>query len=159
MVRRDKGYRPPLLHWPGTGHWTRWPEGRNIATSHLVDTYRELYPDAARRLVDNWNLELQIGGAQDIDLYNGLGFWSSMVTGLCVQCNVLRTGQLECEYFDGFFCDRCRGLSLLALCLCVLAPLGCIGAVRWRRGDTMAPRSRPTWQARLARSKHPDFRA
>uniref|UniRef100_A0A6T0ZT14 PLOD1-3-like GT domain-containing protein n=1 Tax=Alexandrium monilatum TaxID=311494 RepID=A0A6T0ZT14_9DINO len=123
MVRRDTGYRPALVHWAGVGHWVSWPEGQDFPTSHLADMFRRLYPDVAKRLIDGWFLELEIGSTHDIKFYEGAGFWSVMELVLCVQCNVLGTTQRECEYFAGFLCRRCRLWSFLGLLFFLVVPL------------------------------------
>jgi len=143
LVRSDTGYRPPLVHFAGTGHWTQWPKERDGATSVLADIFGKLYPDVARRLLDPWRLELQIGTTHDIRIYKGEGFWSAMALVLCIQCNVLGSGQQECQYFSGLLCPRCVFWSLWALSCCALLPLSCVLLAQLRRARG-AKSSKPT---------------
>mmetsp|Transcript_21222 Transcript_21222/g.49390 ORF Transcript_21222/g.49390 Transcript_21222/m.49390 type:complete len:386 (-) Transcript_21222:106-1263(-) len=130
LVRSDVGFRPQIVHFAGTGHWTMWLEGRAAPTTGLLDVFQKLYPKVSQQLLDVWGITAELGTTHDIGIYNGPGFWGTMGLVLCIQCNLLGSKERECEFFAGAFSGRCmswtlRTVALVACCAgcCAIVPL------------------------------------
>eukprot|EP00933_Yihiella_yeosuensis_P006732 TRINITY_DN11149_c0_g1_i3.p1 TRINITY_DN11149_c0_g1~~TRINITY_DN11149_c0_g1_i3.p1 ORF type:complete len:299 (+),score=29.65 TRINITY_DN11149_c0_g1_i3:267-1163(+) len=154
MQKAVTGVRPPLVHFPGVGHWPKWVGEEGQPSNTNMDLFQAVYPSAAKSLLENWKIELHLGSTHTIPVYDGPGFWSLMRLVLCIQCNLLGSKVNECESFVGLTCYRCAGWTfgffglqalLLSLCCCCWRQRRCLdrGSVGSIIGNRMALRISP----------------
>lgn len=120
----DSGSRPSLVHFVSLAHWPTWKKVADgwEATSGLHEAFRQLHPQPARDLLDTWRAEVHLGTTHTMGFVSEK-FWTIMRVALCVECNVLGTGQHECENFPSLFGEGCVLAAALVVALVMLVLL------------------------------------
>ncbi|CAE8621520.1 unnamed protein product [Polarella glacialis] len=117
MVLSETGASPLVLHCVGRGR----------PSSELHEIFSALYPVQAGRLLDPWTADIVLGPVQTVRLYSGQGFWTSMLTVLCIQCGLLGSGHHVCRDVPS---PLSAGCALATLTTFLVALVLCAGVFR-----------------------------
>ncbi|CAJ1340846.1 unnamed protein product [Effrenium voratum] len=142
VVREHSELSPLLLHFPGPGHWPAWING--LPSTHVQDTFAQVYPAEHKLLFDKVQLTLSIQGAlAPRRSLEGLG--KDLLLGFvrgeaCLKCAWGMSHPKQCREltWGSSNCPSGHATLLLLLVLCCL--LFCCS--RFRRKPMVLPSSR-----------------